>query len=236
MYVSSGDNDRIMRFTPAGAYVDDYVPAGTAGLDDPRSLRFHNGDLYATVTGKSEIMRFGTENEAVFTVTLSSQCTLPLTVDFATANGSAIAGNDYTASSGTLTFNPGIMSKMVRVPILNDTVGESTETFVLNLSNAFGAIIADGQGVATVYDDDSTKFYVVNDGSTDRTYEYGAAGTTVENYSLNSGNTTARAVLPAQSPATRCGSSTRTGRSTSTTPAADCWDRGRLAPWRAMPR
>ena len=193
MYVTSGGNDRLVRFTAGGAYIDDYVPPGSGGMDNPSRLAFGaDGNIYVTATGKSEILRFGTENEAVFTVTLSSQCTLPLTVDFATANGSAIAGNDYTASSGTLTFNPGITSKMVRVPILNDTVGEPTETFVLNLSNAFGAIIADGQGVATVYDDDSTKFYVVNDGSTDRTYEYGAAGTAVENYSLNSGNATPR--------------------------------------------
>ena len=46
--------------------------------------------------------------------------------------------------------------------------------------------------MGTILDDDATKFYVVNDGSADRTYEYGAAGTAVENYALNSGNTAPR--------------------------------------------
>jgi hypothetical protein len=55
-----------------------------------------------------------------------------------------------------------------------------------------GGIIADGQGVATILDDDATKFYVVDDASANRTYEYGAPGNSIENYALNSGNTAPR--------------------------------------------
>ena len=161
LYVTSGDNDRIMRFTPSGAYVDDYVPAGTGGLDDPRTPRFGpDGNLYVTVTGKNEIMRFGTENEAVFTVSLSTPSSLPLTVDFTTADltpsPEAVAGSDYAATSGTLTFEPGITTRTILVPIVGDSLGESSERFWVNLLLATGATILDGEGIATIVDDDTS--------------------------------------------------------------------------------
>ena len=81
---------------------------------------------------------------------------LPLTVNYATADGTAVAGSDYTATSGTLTFAPGVTSETIRVPILDDTVYEPNETFTVNLSNPVGATITDGQGVATIQDNDST--------------------------------------------------------------------------------
>jgi hypothetical protein len=56
-------------------------------------------------------------------------------IDYATANGNAIAGSDYTATSGTLTFAPGETSKTITIPIINDTVNEKPEAFIVNLSN-----------------------------------------------------------------------------------------------------
>ncbi len=66
--------------------------------------------------------------------------------------------------------------------------------FTVNLSDAVGATIADGTGVATITDDENppTKFYIVNDGSPDRTYEYGVSGAAIESYAINSGNTAPR--------------------------------------------
>jgi hypothetical protein len=70
---------------------------------------------------------------------------------------------------------------------------EANETFFVNLANPAGATIVDSQGVATIVDNDPpTKFYVVNDGSPDRTYEYGATGIVVENYGIASGSTAPR--------------------------------------------
>ena len=63
----------------------------------------------------------------------------PLTVNYATANGTAIAGQDYTATSGTLTFANDEFEKTVTVPILNDSILESNEGFTLNLSNLQGS-------------------------------------------------------------------------------------------------
>ncbi len=89
-----------------------------------------------------------------FTVTLSSPRVSNVTVNYATVNGSATAGSDYTAVSGTVTFTPGQTSKTVTVNVLGNTTVEPNETFVVNLSGAVGATIADGQGVGTILNDD----------------------------------------------------------------------------------
>ncbi|MFM6621252.1 MAG: Calx-beta domain-containing protein, partial [Dolichospermum sp.] len=69
-----------------------------------------------------------------YTVTLSNASTQTITVQYATANGTAIAGSDYTSTSGTLTFNPGVTSQVINIPILNDSLNEANETFTLNLT------------------------------------------------------------------------------------------------------
>ena len=134
---------------------------------------------------------------ATFTVSRSGNTTQAASVDYATANGSATAGSDYIATNGTLTFATGVTSMTISVTVNGDTLIEPDEVFYVNLSNASpGSGLFNGQGVGTILDDDTppTKFYVVNDGSPDRTYEYGATGTALENYSLNTGNTAPRGV------------------------------------------
>jgi hypothetical protein len=91
---------------------------------------------------------------AVFTITLSQASSLPVAVNFATANGTATAGNDYVASSGVLTFNPGETSKPITVSVTSDTIAEVDETFFVNLTNPINATIADGQGIGTIVNDD----------------------------------------------------------------------------------
>ena len=95
----------------------------------------------------------GTKN-ATFTVSLSAASGRTTSVNFATANGTAIAGSDYTATSGILTFAPGETSKTINVAILGDTIIEPNETFFVNLSNATNATISDDQGIGTITDDD----------------------------------------------------------------------------------
>ena len=95
----------------------------------------------------------GTKN-FVFTVTLLPASTGVVTVKYATANGTALAGSDYTATSGTLTFSAGQTSKPVTVSVLGNTVVEANETFVVNLSGAVGATLFDGQGVGMILNDD----------------------------------------------------------------------------------
>ena len=72
---------------------------------------------------------------STFTVTLSKQRFTATTVDYATSNGTATAGSDYTLTSGTLSFGPLETSKTVSVPVLDDAVDEGSETMSLTLSN-----------------------------------------------------------------------------------------------------
>jgi hypothetical protein len=74
---------------------------------------------------------------------------------------------------------------------LDDATGEPAETFTLILSNPVGATINDGTGIGTISDNDN-KFYVVNDATSNLTYEYGSTGFAGESYSLGNGNTAPR--------------------------------------------
>jgi Ca2+-binding RTX toxin-like protein len=91
---------------------------------------------------------------AQFTLTLSAASDTPVTVDFATADGAAKAGEDYEAASGTVTFAPGETTKTLTVNVSGDATVEANEDFFVNLRNATGATIADAQGVGTITDDD----------------------------------------------------------------------------------
>ena len=79
-----------------------------------------------------------------------------ITVDYATADDGAVAGSDYTAASGTLTFAPGETVKTVVVDITDDATAEGIERFALNLSDASNATIVDGQGIAVIAPNDAT--------------------------------------------------------------------------------
>jgi len=98
----------------------------------------------------------GTKNAAV-NVTLSNPSVETVTIDYATANGSATAGNDYVATSGTLTFAPGTTSATINVPINGDTTVESNETFSVTLSNAVNVSFVFGPTLTvTIVNDDAT--------------------------------------------------------------------------------
>jgi chitinase len=77
-----------------------------------------------------------------------------VTVNYATAGGSATAGSDFTAVSGQLTFAPGQTVKTVLVPVHGDRVAEPNETVAVVLSGARHASIRDGTGVVTITDDE----------------------------------------------------------------------------------
>ena len=92
-----------------------------------------------------------------FTVTLDKAGRDPLSVDWKTVDGTATAGNDYTAASGTLTFVPGETSKTVSVVLLDDAIDEGSETFTLQLSNPQPAgtlTLDDGTATGTITNSD----------------------------------------------------------------------------------
>ena len=92
---------------------------------------------------------------ATFTVTRTASLDVTATVDFSTVAGTAAAGSDYTATSGTLTFAAGVTSQNVTVSLIDDEVSESAEFFTVDLSNAVNAELVDDTGLATISDDDS---------------------------------------------------------------------------------
>jgi hypothetical protein len=95
-----------------------------------------------------------------FTVALSAPAPGPVSVDWATADGTAKSPVDYTSATGTLTFAAGEMSKAVTIQVVGETLEEAYETFVVNLSNPTGgATVGDGQAQGTITN---------TDGSTDR--------------------------------------------------------------------
>lgn len=90
----------------------------------------------------------------VFTVRLSRASTIPVTVRWHTANGTALAGSDYTAASGVLTFRPGQTTATLTVLVHGDRTKEPNETFHVRLTSPGGASIADGDAIGHILNDD----------------------------------------------------------------------------------
>jgi aryl-phospho-beta-D-glucosidase BglC (GH1 family) len=88
---------------------------------------------------------------ATFSVTLSAPSSTPVTVNYATADGTAIRGKDYVATTGTLSFAPGVTQMIIDVAILGGTANLPDQTFYLDLSQAVGGTIADGVAIGTIH-------------------------------------------------------------------------------------
>jgi hypothetical protein len=118
---------------------------GTILSDDPPEISINDVSITEGNTGSKT---------ATFTVSLSAIARGEITLSYATANGTAVAGSDYQPVSGTLTFAPGESSKSITVLVNGDRLAEPNETFFVNLSNPLNATIADGQGVCSLMDDE----------------------------------------------------------------------------------
>lgn len=126
-----------------GAIIADSQGVGTITNDDaPPSFTIN------------DVTRVEGQN-LVFTVTKSGATALTHNVNYATANNTALAGSDYVAKSGTLSFAPADTSKAITIVSIQDSNVEPDETFYVNLSAATnGATIADSRGVGTITNDD----------------------------------------------------------------------------------
>lgn len=171
-------------------------PRGRANITDDDSVPSIIVSNASVTEGNS-----GTTN-ATFVVSLSGVSGNNVTVNYATANGTATAPADYAATSGTLTFAPGTTSKPVTVPIVGDTLVEANETFTLNLSAPTNATIADASGLGTINNDDvggtiqfSAAAVSVNEGAGSITLTVnrtgGAASGVSVNYATQNGTATA---------------------------------------------
>ncbi len=138
-----------------GASVVDTEATGTILNDDALVLAINN------VTQSEGT---GATTTFEFTVSLSSLNGETVTVDYATADGSATAASgDFVSKSGTLTFAPGVLTRTVSVTVNNDALNEATEDFHLVLSNPVGGVIGDGVADGVILDNDAMPTFTIAD-------------------------------------------------------------------------
>jgi len=152
-----------------------------------------------------------TSGSANITVNLSGISPQTVTVNYATSNGSATAGSDYTANSGTLTFAPGQTAQSFSVAILDDALFEGSETVNLALSNSANATIGTpGTAVLTITDNEgppaaafSSATYAVAENATSANITVNLSGSSLQtvtvNYATSNGSATAGADYTAKS-------------------------------------
>ena len=122
----------------------------------------------------------GGSTSAIFTLHLSAPSGQVVSVDYATAAGTAGAGADYTTASGTVTFPAGTTTRTLAVAVVPDLLDEANETFFVQLHNAAGALIGDAQATGTILDDDPAPSLSIDDVS----LAEGGAGTTPATFTL----------------------------------------------------
>jgi hypothetical protein len=191
--VSSGTSyEQVFRYNgTTGAFMDIPIATGSGIGPETTFIAFDGeGELYASSQYASEILHDGTGP----LVSLSEPGSTPITVNFGTADGTAIQGTDYAAASGQLTFAPGQTTMRVLVSPVDKGDSNPSTTFYVNLANASGATVANSQGSVTIQRD-PTKFFVVNDDSIqDRTFKYQSNGAAIVSNWLYFNNTSPRGV------------------------------------------
>ena len=193
---TNASGDATINATLAATVTAGHVVTATATKLDSNSNPVETSEfsLCRTVTGAptlaiNDVMltegNAGTSN-FVFTVTLSNaqgSCA-PVTVNYATANGTATVGSDFANTTGTLTFNTphnnNTLTQTITVPVVGDLTVEGNETFFVNLNNASGASVSDGQGQGTINNEDNASITINNSTITE-----GNAGTTNATFSVS---------------------------------------------------
>jgi len=193
--ITPGETTRTVAITINGDALNETNETFTLNLSTPNNATIADGQGIGTITNDDAAPTISLSDVTVtegssgttamsFTVTLSAASGQTVTVAYATANGTATAGSDYTAASGTLTFPAGDVSETVTVAVAGELVFEPNETLTLNLSSATNASIADAQGVGTITNDDTTPTIAVNDVSVNE----GNSGTTTMSFTVSLSN------------------------------------------------
>lgn len=154
--------------------IDDAIDENNEGffvnLSSATNANITDGQGYGTIIDDDAAPQITIDNVIVnedigtttFTVDLSAASGLNVSVDYTTANGTAIAPGDYTLNTGTLSFSAGTTSRTISVAIINDSIDETDETFFVNLSSPVNATISDGQGNGTILDNDGPTMNIVS--------------------------------------------------------------------------
>ena len=132
--------------------------AGAICTDDGRKLSHSTSDSIHGPVGISISDAEVEEAEGVvlaFAIALSRAASSQMTVQYATSDGTATAGADYTSTSGTLTIDAGSSSATIEVPVIDDSHNEGSETLTLRLSNASSGNITDASATGTITNHDA---------------------------------------------------------------------------------
>jgi len=129
-------------------------------FENPIAVTIENPQVVVTIndneTEPSLTINDVTVNEALpnatITATLSGPSAFPVTLNYASENNTAIAGNDYSESSGTIQFTVGETTQTFLVPILSDELSENNESFFINFSNISGAQLENNQNQIIITD------------------------------------------------------------------------------------
>ncbi|MFM6011705.1 MAG: Calx-beta domain-containing protein [Dolichospermum sp.] len=146
--------------------IDDTLPEGTetailtvlagtgytVGAAASATVNIADKPIIDLSANQTVVEGLGAPQSVTYTVTLSSDSTDTITVQYATSNNTATAGSDYTATNGTLTFAPGVTSQDIIIPILNDSLNEPQETFNLTLSSPTNAQLGTAVVTTTITD------------------------------------------------------------------------------------
>lgn len=162
---AAGQTSRTFTVPVVGDLLDEYNETLLVNLSTPTDATIADGQAVGTIVDNDPPPSFGVNDvtvsegdtgtgTATFVVSLSATSAKPISVDYATTDGTATRPDDYQSASGTLSFAPGDVSAVVDVTIESDLLNEFDETFTLDLSNAVNSTIADGQGIGTITDDD----------------------------------------------------------------------------------
>ena len=171
-----GEVSRTIRVSVLDDSLDEPDETFALVLSDPRGARLGRGSALGTIRDDDEPPALsiagdtGPEDvgELVFSVTLIARALTEVTVNYATMDDTAVAGEDYGPVEGTLTFAPGETAKTIRVAVVDDAVDEADEeSFAVTLSGHSGATLAHAHATGVIRDDDEPPALSVADAAGD---------------------------------------------------------------------
>ena len=162
-----GELSKQVSISVKGDTMDEFDETFFVNLSSPVKLIVSDGQGLGTITDDDAPPTLSINDVALtegnsstapltFTVSLSALSGKPVSVAYATADATALAGRDYVAKSGTLNIPAGSPSQTLAVSVNGDLAVEINETFLVNLSSPTNATILDGQGVGTINDTPDT--------------------------------------------------------------------------------
>jgi hypothetical protein len=175
--IPAGQTTGTIRVPVTGDRIGEADETFSLGLRNPAFVSFANSlargtiiddepDVYINNYPYIEVTEGNTGTKSVnFDLVLSQASDAPVTVTFATADGSALAGSDYQGKSGTVTFAAGQTTQTVTILVNGDVLAENLEYFSLNLTSASGASVIGNSGFVYILDDDAPPAISIGDAS-----------------------------------------------------------------------